>query len=502
MIRCFIRKYAAFRWRKIARMHRTAVPDQYRALLRNVKVGCRTQFGKDHGFDKIHTYEDYKERVPLQNYETIKHYIDQIITRGASDVLWKGRPLYIAKTSGSASGSKYIPITKASIGHHIVAAQDAILCYLHNTRKYDLITKRKNIFLQGCPILDLRKGIYFGRLSGISAHHIPKMFRKNNLPSWEVNCISDWEEKVRAIVNETHGLDIGMMAGIPSWLQMYFNYLREKTKKPIGDIYPHLSLLIVGGTAYTPYRPIFEKLIGRPIDVIQVYTASEAFIAIQDTTDIEAGMRLLTRTGTFYEFIPLEEIDHKNPSRVALDGVELHREYVVIVTTNAGLWAYDLGDTIRFVSLNPYRVVVSGRTAHFLSAFGEHVIVKEVEDAITKASVKNDALIREFSVAPQVNPKPSEGEKPYHEWFIEFEKKPADMASFSSELDRSLTDQNIYYKDLRDGNIIQAPKVRLMRAGSFESYMRSVGKLGEQFKIPRLSNDREMADSLSEYSEF
>ena len=383
-----IRWYARRRCRFLEKTQINAICDQNRTLLSNLRSASNTQIAKDFGFENIRTYEDFKRMVPIQTYETLKRYIDAVLERGAADMLWKGKPIYMAKTSGTVSGSKYIPITKESIDHHIAAARDTVLRYLQLTGKYGLITKQKHIFLQGSPLLEAKNGIYFGRLSGISAHHVPKIFQRNNLPSWETNCISDWEQKVWAIVRETCALDLGIMGGIPSWLQMYFNYIIEKTGKKVGEVFPNLSLLIVGGTNYAPYRSIFDRLIGRPIDVLQVYTASEAFIAIQDTLDIDKGLRLLTHTGTFYEFVPVAEIHHKNPSRISLEEVEIGKEYAIVLTTNSGLWAYSIGDTICFVSLAPYRIVVSGRISHYLSAFGEHVIVKEVEDAMTFSAAK------------------------------------------------------------------------------------------------------------------
>ena len=495
-----IKLYASHRVKRLRKMRKNPIRDQEYTLIKNLKSARYTEIGKDLRFDDIRSYQDFKAKVPIQNYETLKPYIDKILTGGKTDILWKAKPLYMAKTSGTISGSKYIPITKESINHHIKAAQDTVFNYADITGRYDLISQYKNIFLQGSPLLKKKNGIYFGRLSGISAHHIPKIFQKNNLPSWKTNCMEDWEKKVQTIVEETFSLDIGMMGGIPSWLQMYFNYLIKKTGKKVGEIFPNLSLLVVGGTNYIPYRSIFKRLIGKPVDVLQVYTASEAFIAVQDTLDINNGLQLLTDTGTFYEFVPVSEIYQQNPTRLSLAQVELGKEYAVLLTTNSGLWAYNIGDTVCFISLKPYRIVVSGRISHFLSAFGEHVIVREVEDAMTYAMEQHGALVREFSVAPRLQPLPEEeGEKPYHEWFIEFEKAPEDIQAFSKDLDAFVKKRNSYYKDLREGNVIQKPKVRCLVSGSFHHYMDSVGKLGEQFKIPRLSNDRKIADSLEKY---
>ena len=450
-----------------------------------------TAFGKDHHFDRIKNHADFVENVPVRDYEDLRAYVDKMVD-GQEDILWPGKPLYYAKTSGTTSGAKYIPITKESMPTHIEAARNAILCYIAETGNAKFVDG-KMIFLQGSPELTEKNGVKLGRLSGIVAHYVPGYLQKNRMPSWETNCIEDWETKVDAIVEETRNLNMTVISGIPSWVQMYFEKLEGKTGKKIGDIFKNFDLFIYGGVNYEPYRSKFENLIGRKVDSIELYPASEGFFAFQDSQK-EKGMLLQLNSGIFYEFIKAEEFFDENPKRLTIAEVELAVNYVMLISTTAGLWAYNVGDTVQFTSLQPYRVMVSGRIKHYISAFGEHVIAKEVEEAMQVASEKTGARINEFTVAPQVNP--SAGELPYHEWFIEFEKPPEDIMNFRNTLDQSLQQQNSYYFDLIEGNILQPVKITKVPKDGFQAYMKSIGKLGGQNKLPRLSNDRKIAEAL------
>lgn len=460
----------------------------FQELIRKAK---ETQFGKDHSFDSIKTPEEFAQMVPVRDYEELKPYVEQVVA-GKENILWPGKPIYFAKTSGTTSGAKYIPLTRESMPTHIEAARNAILCYISETGKADFVDG-KMIFLQGSPELDEKNGIKLGRLSGIVAHYVPGYLQRNRMPSWETNCIEDWETKVEAVVDETVKEDMTVISGIPSWVQMYFERLQAKTGKKVGDIFPNFNLFIYGGVNFEPYRAKFENLIGRKVDSIELFPASEGFFAFQDKQDVK-GMLLQLNSGIFYEFIKADEFYSENPKRLTIGEVELDTNYVMIISSNAGLWAYNLGDTVQFTSLKPYRVIVSGRIKHFISAFGEHVIAKEVEQAMQEATSGTDIRISEFTVAPQITP---EGDQlPYHEWFIEFEKEPQDMDAFAGALDRSMQEQNSYYLDLIDGKILQRLKIRKVPANGFQKYMKSIGKLGGQNKLPRLSNDRKIAEVL------
>jgi len=450
-----------------------------------------TKFGKDHDFKNIKSYADFSKKVPVRDYEELRFYVDKMVA-GEEDVLWPGKPLYYAKTSGTTSGAKYIPLTKDSMPSHINAARNAILCYIAETGNAKFVDG-KMIFLQGSPEMEEKNGVKLGRLSGIVAHYVPSYLQKNRMPSWETNCIDDWETKVDAIVEETRNENMSVISGIPSWVQMYFERLQQKTGKKVGELFPNFDLFIYGGVNYEPYRSKFENLIGRKVDSIELYPASEGFFAFQDK-QTEKGMLLQLDSGMFYEFIKADEFFDENPKRLTVGEVEMGVNYVMLVSSNAGLWAYNIGDTVQFTSTQPYRVIVSGRIKHFISAFGEHVIAKEVEEAIQEATAATKARISEFTVAPQITPKNEE--LPYHEWFIEFEKEPEDLSRFSKILDESLQKQNSYYFDLIEGKILQPLKISKVPENGFQQYMKSIGKLGGQNKLPRLSNDRKIAEVL------
>jgi hypothetical protein len=464
----------------------------FKSLLAQAKD---TAFGKAHNFDIIQNHEDFCKQVRVRDYEDLKKYIDEVVN-GKEDVLWPGKPLYLAKTSGTTSGAKYIPLTKESLPYHIEAARNAILNYIHETGKADFVDG-KMIFLQGSPELKEKKGIRLGRLSGIVAHFVPKYLQKNRLPSWKTNCIEDWETKVNAIVEETFQQDMTVISGIPSWVLMYFEKLKEKTQKPVGDLFKNFNLFIYGGVNYEPYRAKFENLIGRKVDSIELFPASEGFFAYQDSQQ-DKSMLLLLNAGIFYEFIKADEFFTENPKRYTIGEVEVGINYALIISTNAGLWAYNIGDTIAFTSIKPYKIIVTGRIKHYISAFGEHVIGKEVEEAMRIATENSGIRINEFTVAPQITPK--EG-LPYHEWLIEFDADVSeniiDFDSFAIQLDKAMRQQNVYYDDLINGNVLRTAVVTKIPTNRFQEYMKSIGKLGGQNKLPRLSNDRKIADFLT-----
>lgn len=473
----------------------TALEDQEAILKDLIKVGRNTEFGKLAGFDKVNTYEEFRQAVPIRDYEEFRPFIEQI-KEGKHNVLWKGRPIYFAKTSGTTSGTKYIPITKDSIGNHIDTARNALLCYMAETGNTGF-ANGKMIFLSGSPVLDRVGGIPTGRLSGIVNHHIPKYLRTNQLPSYETNCIEDWEVKLRKIVDETIDKDMTLISGIPPWMQMYFDELMRRKGKKIADIFPNFSVMVQGGVNFEPYKSKLFESIGKKVDTIELFPASEGFFAFQDSQNAE-GLLLNTNSGIFFEFVPAGEIFDENPTRLSLKEVKAGENYALIINSNAGLWGYDLGDTVKFISTNPYRLVVTGRTKHFISAFGEHVIGEEVEYSLLKAAREENIHITEFTVAPFVN----EGEgKSYHEWFIEFENRPGDMHAFARKVDENLRKKNVYYDDLISGNILTPLRLTMVKKNGFIDYMKSIGKLGGQNKVPRLSNDRNIADGLGQWTE-
>ncbi|HET8803986.1 MAG TPA: GH3 auxin-responsive promoter family protein [Aequorivita sp.] len=467
------------------------VETQRKVFEKLISQAKNTAFGKDHDFQNIHSFEDFATQVPVRDYEDLKLYVDRVVA-GEENVLWPRKPLYFAKTSGTTSGAKYIPLTKESMPYHIEAARNAILCYINETEKANFVDG-KMIFLQGSPEMQEKNGIKIGRLSGIVAHYVPAYLQKNRLPSLETNCIDDWETKVDAIVEETKNENMTVISGIPSWVQMYFEKLQKNTGKKVGDLFKNFNLFIYGGVNFEPYRAKFENLIGRKVDSIELFPASEGFFAFQDSQK-EKGMLLLLNAGIFYEFIEASTFFDENAKRLTIGEVKIEVNYVMIISTNAGLWAYNLGDTVQFTSTKPYRLIVSGRIKHFISAFGEHVIGKEVEEAMNKAISKFNFSITEFTVAPQITP--SNENLPYHEWLVEFDTVPENLIKVTQFLDEEMQQQNSYYQDLIQGKVLQPLKIIPLIQDSFQDYMKSEGKLGGQNKMPRLSNDRKIAETL------
>lgn len=493
-IKSFLAKpFASYIYRQIRRSSATALSDQDAILKDLLKTVRTTEFGKDHKLGEVNSYDAFKQAVPVRDYEGLKPYIEKI-KDGKHNILWKGKPIYLAKTSGTTSGVKYIPITKESISNHINTARNALLNYMAETGN-TAFADGKMIFLSGSPELERIAGIPTGRLSGIVNHHIPQYLRKNQLPSYETNCIEDWETKLDAIVGETISKNMTLISGIPPWVQMYFDRLQQKSGKTISELFPNFSVLVHGGVAFEPYKAKLFQSIGKTIDSIETFPASEGFFAFQDSQK-EEGLLLNTASGIFFEFVPAAEIFNQNPTRLSLHEVKAGENYALIVNSNAGLWGYNIGDTIKFVSTNPYRVIVTGRIKHFISAFGEHVIAEEVEWSLLKAAQEENLRITEFTVAPMIQ----QGEgKSYHEWLVEFEEEPANMEAFALKVDNNLRQKNIYYDDLIRGTILQPLKISAIKRSGFVEYMKSIGKLGGQNKVPRLSNDRKLADDLKRW---
>lgn len=468
-----------------------AIALQEKVFRQLLEKGKETIYGKAHRFKEIITYQDFCRHVPVVSYEDIHPLIERI-SRGEKNILWPGLPIYFAKTSGTTSGTKYIPITRDSIPNHIGSARNALLVYMDRTKNF-AFADHSMIFLQGSPILDKKGVVRAGRLSGIVAHHVPSYLQRNRMPSWKTNCIDDWETKVDAIVTETLRRRMSLISGIPSWLRMYFEKLVDRSGRPVGEIFPDFSVLVYGGLNFEPYRQAFTELIGRHVDTVELYPASEGFLAYQDGGPGK-GLLLNINSGIFFEFIPAEEIHRDQPSRITLEGVETGKDYAIVLSSNAGLWAYSLGDTVRFVSLNPFRIIVTGRTAQFISAFGEHVIASEVEEALAKICLQTGVRVDEFTVAPQVNP--PAGSLPHHQWLIEFSRPPDSIHEFAAKLDQEMCRRNPYYNDLIAGRVLEPLHVIELPRGVFRKYLAMKGMLGGQNKMPHLSDDRKMAEGL------
>ena len=488
----FLRPWANQVSKQVVKWSADALKEQENIFTQIIQRGCDTQFGIDHDFVNIKSYEDFKQRVPIRDYEGLKTYFDRVVD-GESSVLWPGRPRYFAKTSGTTSGVKYIPITSDSLPNHFGSARNALFHYFGQTGRGKWLDG-KIIFLSGSPSLDDINGVPTGRLSGISNHLVPAWVKRSQRPSYETNCIDSWEEKLDKIVEETLHQKMTLISGIPPWVQMYYERLLDVSgKSTIKEIFPDFSMFVYGGVNYEPYRAKLEELVGGQVDSVEIYPASEGFLAFQDIPG-ERGMFLNVASGLFFEFIPVNELGNEHATRLRLHDVQCGINYLLILNTNAGLWGYNIGDTVEFVSTNPYRIIVTGRVKHYISAFGEHVIGKEVDEAMQLTCQALGARVVEFTVAPQVTP--LEGGLPYHEWWVEFDEIPADLDRFTQFLDREMVKQNIYYDDLIQGSVLKPLVIRVLKRDSFRAYMKALGKLGGQNKVPRLSNDRKIVSAL------
>ncbi len=487
-----IKPFAQNACKKISTEAKAAVAHQSAIFKQLISVGARTAFGKDHGIEDQMSLETYQARVPVQDYEAFRPFVERI-KQGEKDILWQGLPKYLATTSGTTSGMKYIPITKESLPNHIKSTRLALFNFAYKSNTCSLFDG-KVIFLSGSPELDMLSGIPTGRLSGIVNHEIPLWLRRNQLPTLATNSIDDWNLKIEAIVKETVQQDMRLISGIPPWVKDYYVHLLDYTKKDtIMDIFPNYELFVYGGVNYEPYRANLENLVGKSLPSLELYPASEGFIAFQDEVEHQ-GMLLNTNSGIFFEFVPLDDIDLEHPRRLSIEEVELGIAYALVLTTNAGLWSYTIGDIVEFVDLDPYRIRVAGRTKHYISAFGEHVIGKEVDEAMQSALRKCAGAIAEFSVAPLIGSK--QGEISRHDWFVEFIGASCDSACLAKELDKGLRLQNKYYDDLRASNMLVEPKIWSVRPGGFAKYMENQGKQGGQNKVPRLQNDRKLVEQL------
>ncbi|MDX5443684.1 MAG: GH3 auxin-responsive promoter family protein [Hymenobacteraceae bacterium] len=485
--------FAAYIHKQNQKWIQNPVQAQQQVFKSIIEKAQNTAFGRDHGFSKIKTHADFVKAVPVRDYEGLKTYFDRT-KAGEESVLWPGKPIYLAKTSGTTSGAKYIPITKDSISNHINSARNALLAYIHETGNAQFLDG-KLMFLSGSPELEKVNDIYVGRLSGIVNHHVPGYLRRDQMPSYQTNCIEDWETKLDAVIGETLSENMTLISGIPPWVQMYFDKINQKTGKKIKDVFPEFSLFVYGGVNFEPYRKKLFESIGKPIDSIETFPASEGFFAYQNS-QTDPGLLLLLNTGIFFEFIPSEEYFNENPTRLTIGQVETGVNYALVISSNAGLWSYSIGDTVKFVSKNPYKLIVSGRIKHYISAFGEHVIGEEVEKAMKKTREKfPEVELVEFTVAPYVSQ--HEGQS-YHEWLVEFAQPPHDRKAFEKELNLQMQQQNTYYDDLITGNILKSLVVTELPKDAFRNYMKSQGKLGGQNKVPRLSNDRKLAEGLLE----
>ncbi len=458
-----------------------------------------TELGKLYDFKSITSYREFADRIPVVNYEVVEPLITRS-RRGEKNIFWPNGIKWFAKSSGTTNAkSKFIPVSTDSLTDcHYAASKDLLCMYLNNNPDSELF-KGKGLRLGGSKELYEENGTYFGDLSAILIDNMPFWAEKSSTPSSEISLMADWETKMGAIVKETIEENVTSLAGVPSWMLVLLNeVLATKGVESLEEVWPNLEVYFHGGVSFTPYRDQYLKILPDHCQFYEIYNASEGFFAIQDQNDSDE-LLLMLDYGIFYEFIEMSEYHTTSPKVIPLSEVEMGRNYAVIITTNAGLWRYKIGDTVRFTSINPYRIRISGRTRHFINVFGEELMIENVEQALREVSVQMDLEIVDFSVAPIF----MEGkDKGAHEWIVEFKNNPIDNLVFTKALDKQLQSLNSDYEAKRANDItLRLPKVHFSRKGLFYEWLKKKGKLGGQHKIPRLSNSRIYVDELLELNE-
>ncbi|MBD0286172.1 MAG: GH3 auxin-responsive promoter family protein [Flavisolibacter sp.] len=457
-----------------------------------IKQGKRTLFGRHHSFNAITDYESFKQRVPLRTYEDFLPYI-QRIQKGEKDILWKGVPKFFGKSSGTTSNTKFIPVTKASLVNQVHAPKYAALNYAHRYNTTSFLKGKMLLFSDG-HFFENIGGIKSAPISTIAYSCIPKLYSSVCLPSTRTNAIRDYERRIEAMVKETVGKDIRTVVAMPVWLLVYLRALPKITGKHFKDHFPNFQLLLLSGMDYAPYLPEIREYIRPPFDVLETYPSTEGFIAYGDRVE-ERGMQMVLNKGIFYEFVPVTELYKDNPKRICLTDVQVGINYALVLNTNAGLWGYVNGDTVRFKTVFPHRFEITGRIAQYISAFGEHVTLEEADKSISEAVNETGTTLVDYTVAPNIK---KDGSIPYHEWFVEFGKPPADIAAFEKLLDKKICNRNFSYKDLVVNKAIEPLKINIVRPNGFIDFLRHTGKTGLQQKVPHLSNDYKLANRLKE----
>jgi hypothetical protein len=465
---------------------------------RLIEEAYRTQFGQEYAFSDIKTYEQFRERVPIHSYEKIFPYIEKLM-RGEENVLWPSEIRWFSKSSGTTNHrSKFIPVSREALEEcHFKGGKDLISIYVNNFPDSKLFDG-KGLAVGGSHQIneyDSSASSYYGDVSAVIMQNLPPWAQFIRTPSLETALMGNWEEKIEKMARETAQVNVTNLAGVPTWTVLLIQKIVELEKKNnILEVWPNLEAFFHGAVAFKPYRSLFESLIPRKNMVYwETYNASEGFFGIQDEKDSEE-LLLMLDYGIFYEFVPVDEIDKEYPRALPLYEVELGKNYAMIISTNAGLWRYNIGDTVKFTSIAPYRIKISGRTKHFINAFGEEVIIENAESAITSACQQSGAIIDNFTAAPVFLEK---GKRGGHEWIIEFKVQPQDMSRFTHLLDQNLRRLNSDYDAKRNHDLaLVAPVVHSVPEGTFYNWMKSRGKLGGQNKVPRLFNSREYVDDI------
>lgn len=461
-------------------------------------AGQYTEFGRKFGFSQIQSLEDYKKAVPVQGYDDIKGFIERMM-QGEENVLWNTPVHWYAKSSGTTSDkSKFIPISEESLkDNHYKASKDVLSLYYVSNPDSDLLTGKGLVIGGSHQINQFNEEVQYGDLSAVILQNSPFWSNWIRTPDLSIALMDEWEAKIEKLAQSTIHENVTSMAGVPTWLIVLLKRILEITgKENIRQVWPSLELYMHGGVSFVPYRQHFERLIGAPINYLEIYNASEGFFAAQDDLN-EEGMLLLCDHGIFFEFMPVSEFDKEHPETIQLDEVELGKNYAPVITTNGGLWRYLVGDTIQFTSLSPFRVKVSGRIKHFINAFGEEVIVDNTDNAISIACQKTGAAVSDYSAAPIYFSEQGNGA---HEWLIEFDREPDNLQHFVTEMDAALKSINSDYEAKRHKDIaLRMPEVTVLPKGTFAAWLSSKGKLGGQHKVPRLSNDRSTLEEIKQF---
>ena len=473
---------------------------QMELLMNLTRKASRTDYGKKYGFESIDNYEDFKNRVPVVNYEAIYPFIDRLM-KGEQNVLWPSEIRWFAKSSGTTNArSKFIPVSNEALEEcHYKGGKDLLSIYVNNFPDSKMFTG-KNLVIGGSQQVnqfDENARSYYGDVSAVLLKNLPFWAQMVRTPTLEIALMDEWEEKIEKMARHTAEENVTSMSGVPTWMVVLLERIIElKGVKDITEVWPNLEVFFHGAVAFTPYEKLFNSLIPSPsMRYVETYNASEGFFGIQDQSDSK-DMLLMLDYGIFYEFIPFEDLDMENPRVLTLDEVELNKSYAIIITTNAGLWRYKIGDTVRFTSKDPYRIRISGRTRHYINAFGEEVVVENAEVAIAEACKRTDAEIENFTAGPIYL---ANAQKGGHEWIVEFAKEPEDLEQFKQILDKKLREINSDYDAKRYKDIaLDPPLLHAVERGTFYNWMEKRGKLGGQNKVPRLSNTREYLDDILE----
>lgn len=468
---------------------------QREVLQELVTAAQYTEFGRKYNFSRLFTLKEFKKNIPIYEYDDIKPYILRMM-EGEENVLWNTPVKWFAKSSGTTSDkSKFIPISEESLhDNHFKASKDVLSNYYKNFPSSDLLTGKGLVVGGSHQISKVNEEIQCGDLSAVLMQNSPFWGQWIRTPELSVALLDEWEDKIEKLAQVTAGENVTSLAGVPTWTLLLLKRILEiKSKTTIKEVWPNLELYINGGVSFVPYKEQFDKIIGGKINYLEIYNASEGFVAAQVSPD-DDGMLLFTEHGIFYEFMPVEEYGSKNPLTVGLKDVVIGKNYALVISTTGGLWRYLIGDTIQFTSLNPYKIKISGRLKHYMNAFGEEVIVDNSDKAIAFAAEKTNAVVNDYTAAPVYFSDNSNGA---HEWLIEFEKEPDDMDVFTAELDKALKNINSDYEAKRHKNIaLRMPLIHSLAKGTFRQWLRNKGKLGGQHKVPRLSNERVILEEI------